>query len=194
MTTESLYLSDVEPGIVLTERQLKTWSVAPRGEIIEALLAHGAMTVGELAPMLGRKPKGLYYHLRALEEAGLIEVKEVRRASRRDEAVYGLVSRTMALSPDLSDPEYRSAFHESVAATLRKVERTHRRMVEAIPAHPELIELATLLQTTARLAPEDIRKLLETARDLHRQAKTAHDPDQAQAVMVTVLVLPVVPK
>lgn len=184
----------MDSPIVLTERQLSVWTVPPRPEIVEALLTHGPMTVAELAPALARKPKGLYYHLKALEKVGLVEVKETRRATRREEAVYGLVSRSMRMSKDLSDPAYRQAMQDSVASTLRAAERTNRRLLDAAEADPELYRQSTILTTIARLRPEDLQKVLALAAELHAQAKAAHDPANPQPVMVTLAVLPVPPR
>ena len=184
----------MDSPIILSERQLRVWTVLPRPEIVDVLLANGPMTVAELAPVLARKPKGLYYHLKALEEAGLVEVKETRRATRREEAVYGLVSRSMRMSEDLSDPAYRQAMQDSVASTFRAAERMNQRLLDAVETHPELYGQSTILTTIARLRPEDLEKVLRLAKDLHAQAKAAHDPTNAQPVLVTLAVLPVAPR
>jgi DNA-binding transcriptional ArsR family regulator len=59
--------------------------------IIAALRAQGRMSITELSSALGIEPKGLYYHVRALVEHGLLEQVAIRKGVRRDEAVYAAV-------------------------------------------------------------------------------------------------------
>lgn len=59
-----------------------------RMRIIGLLGESEGMTAKELGQRLHMEPNRLYWHLRILEEAGLIEVAELRAAGRNTERVY----------------------------------------------------------------------------------------------------------
>jgi len=58
--------------VVSSKKQLATLASSVRQEIVDVLSQMGAVSVGELAVTLGRPADALYYHLRALKQAGLV--------------------------------------------------------------------------------------------------------------------------
>jgi DNA-binding transcriptional ArsR family regulator len=108
----------VEPVVAVTSRSAG-WRGVHRAladplriRLFEALW-HGSRSVKELALEIGLPPDRLYYHLRQLEHAGIVEVAEFRRLpSGKAERVY----RRAEVEPpsDVSSPEEMATFLGSV--------------------------------------------------------------------------------
>lgn len=82
----------ITDGPRITERaQLAALATPLRQELIDSLHAAGGVaTATELAAQLGRPVDGLYYHLRALAEAGLVTEQTGRSRAGRAERRYQL--------------------------------------------------------------------------------------------------------
>lgn len=75
--------------------------IAPtRQEIVDALESAGPSSIARLADLLGRRPDGLYHHIRHLERVGLVKEVERQQEGRHVFAVYDLVTRPMRLDYD----------------------------------------------------------------------------------------------
>src|SRR4029077_13640061 len=59
--------------IIRSEKQLAVLASAQRQEIVDVLAERGTVSVAELAATLGRPADALYFHLRALVAAGLVQ-------------------------------------------------------------------------------------------------------------------------
>ncbi|NIM48343.1 MAG: helix-turn-helix domain-containing protein, partial [Gemmatimonadales bacterium] len=57
----------------------------------------GRCSVGEVADRLERKPESLYYHVKALREAGLVRRVGNRPGERRSETLYQAVAPEIVL-------------------------------------------------------------------------------------------------
>src|SRR5688572_9630588 len=68
--------------------QIRALASPARQELLDTLQALGRASVPELAAQLGRPADALYYHVRALQKAGLLREVERRRRGRHVEAVY----------------------------------------------------------------------------------------------------------
>ena len=69
-----------------------------RLEIITVLGGLGEASIAELARQLGRTPHSLYYHMKLLEEAGVVVSASIRRRGRRDEQVWKLSAEKILLA------------------------------------------------------------------------------------------------
>jgi len=86
------------PYIVSTKKQLAALGSGARQEIVDVLANTGAVSVAELATAMGRPADALYYHLRVLQQAGLVVHAGYRgRGKHREELIA-------AVSPDLRLP------------------------------------------------------------------------------------------
>lgn len=100
-----------------------------RHRIVGCLARGGPASVRELAAQVERVPEGLYYHVRALVAAGLVEPRgESLRAGRR-EARYGLAAVRLRTDPASRSRPYRRALGETGAALLRLAAREVRSSV-----------------------------------------------------------------
>lgn len=77
--------------------QVRALASPVRQEIVDALEAAGPCTMAQLGVLLGRRPDGLYFHIRRLAKVGLILEDEPRREGRHVAAVYDLPGRPVRL-------------------------------------------------------------------------------------------------
>jgi DNA-binding transcriptional ArsR family regulator len=82
-----------EHHLVLDADQAKLIADATRNDII-VLLAERPATTQQIAAALGRPKGSVGYHLKVLEQAGIIEVVRTRKVRAITEKYYGRVART----------------------------------------------------------------------------------------------------
>lgn len=70
----------------------------PLRKAICDLVLERAMTIGELAARFGRPRGSVAYHVKVLEEAGLLKVVRTRKVRAITERFYGRTARTFKLS------------------------------------------------------------------------------------------------
>lgn len=93
-------------------RELRAIRSAVRQEILDTIIAMGGRcSVTELAAELGRPADGLYYHVKALHRAGLLEEAGRQPARRGNETVYRIPGRARTLQI-----RYRPEDRDNVAA------------------------------------------------------------------------------
>ena len=120
-------------------------------------------TAKALGSELGAVANRLYYHLRAMEEAGLIEVVGSEVAGRFAERIYGACFEGFGQALDGIPPEERGVlFRALFVATADEVTR-----VSTVPGAIQGIARGLLRTTPDRLARvvRDLNWLLEEARD-----------------------------
>lgn len=91
-----------------------------RSDIVDYLEGAGPTPVAGIARGVGRPADRLYYHLRRLEEAGLV----VRRGGgARDAALFDVPGRPVTLRYRADDPDSVEAIRDAVGTALRSAER-----------------------------------------------------------------------
>ena len=99
-----------------------------RQEIVDTVSALGVCSVRQIAEALGCPADGLYYHVRALLEAGLLVSAGTRPTRRRDEALVSTPTRgTLHLRYQPDDEANAAAVGRIVASMLRVAERDFHR-------------------------------------------------------------------
>jgi DNA-binding transcriptional ArsR family regulator len=151
-----------------------------RIRLFEALW-HGPRSAKELSAEVGLPPDRLYYHLRQLERAGIVEVAEYRPLpSGKAERVY---RRVEAEPPgDASSPEQVAAFLESVL-DVTKADITAASMAKAAGEHREIVVAQGPLWLTA----EGVAEFLRVFQELHARFGSP-DPAGTQARALVALV------
>jgi DNA-binding transcriptional ArsR family regulator len=79
------------------KKQLAALASSARQEVVDVLSQMGTVSVSELATALGRPADALYYHLRSLENSGLVVRERDRRQGSRQEKLYRTVSPDLQL-------------------------------------------------------------------------------------------------
>jgi DNA-binding transcriptional ArsR family regulator len=86
-----LYIDDVDQATVLMK--------PARLDVLRRMAAE--TTCNELAAALGQSPQKVYYHVKALEQAGLVERVAERKVRGIHEGIYRATARSYWLSPRL---------------------------------------------------------------------------------------------
>ena len=95
--------------LISTVDQMEALASPVRHQIHLAMEMLGACTVNELAERMGRVPETLYYHVRRLEQVGILEQVGSRVGSVRDEAIYELKGKRLRVDPSQSSPRFANA-------------------------------------------------------------------------------------
>lgn len=143
---------------------LKTIADPLRNQIFETLTL-GSLTVKQVAEKLGLSPKKLYYHVRLLEDRGLIEVAETRMRANMLERVYRAVASNIEIEPCLisfATDEGKETINTQLVATLdmtredllQSLEARAVQLEEGAEEHPRRVmmfrELSRLDEARAR--------------------------------------------
>ncbi|HEX5009192.1 MAG TPA: helix-turn-helix domain-containing protein [Planctomycetota bacterium] len=101
-----------------------------RMEIIRHLQTHGPSTVFELARRMGRSADSLYYHVRRLQEVGVLARTGTRSGGRREEGVFGLAGEPLTVTVESAGDGAAEAVLESARAVLRDAEQNLAAVLE----------------------------------------------------------------
>ena len=85
------------------EAQRRAIASPLRLEILGYFAAGRPLSVKEIAERMGRPATAIHYHVRLLEESGLLEKTGERRDGRRREAEYSMIAEAIAI-PGLGEP------------------------------------------------------------------------------------------
>ena len=139
--------------------QIRALADPLRLRIVEAL-SEEARTPKQVADILGRKPTGLYHHVRVLESAGLIRQTGTRRKRGTVERYYRAVHRELRVDPALFSgraakrTDVLGAVLGGVEQDLRDLPRTAQPMIGLrlrLDVDPQrLTELEDLVRRWAR--------------------------------------------
>lgn len=105
--------------IIDSKKQLTALASAARQEILDVLVQVGTVSVAELAVTLDRPPDGLYYHLRILIQAGLVDSVGGRRTNRRREGLFRAVARDLRIDYKLSRQRNAKTLTAVIGSMLR---------------------------------------------------------------------------
>jgi DNA-binding transcriptional ArsR family regulator len=134
MTGQTSYLDDDGVYWILDPAQLTTLISPRRHDIVDRLVASGALSIKELAATIGAEPPALYHHIRKLLAVGLVIEAGSRVVSRKREQLYAAPGKRMRLSRALGDPRNRDLFIQITASLSRQMDRDFRRGSETASA------------------------------------------------------------
>ena len=104
--------------------QMRALASPMRQEIADTVNALGECSIAEIASALGVAADGLYYHVRALVDAGLLIHSGERNTTGRTEALYATpTGGIMRLKYDAADADNVKAITAIVSSMLRVAER-----------------------------------------------------------------------
>lgn len=102
-----------------------------RMEILRHLQTHGPSTVFELARRMNRSADSLYYHVRRLQEAGVLARTGTRSSTRREEGLFALAGEPLTVAVESAGEGATEAVLESARAVLRDAESNLAAVLEA---------------------------------------------------------------
>jgi DNA-binding transcriptional ArsR family regulator len=89
--------NETDAHVIRTPKEARALAAPVRQEIVDALEHAGACTIAELAAHLERAPDGLYFHVRALERAGLVRRVGEKGTGRAKAALFDVPGRPMRM-------------------------------------------------------------------------------------------------
>jgi hypothetical protein len=105
--------------------QIKALSTPIRQDIVDTIAVLGSCSVAELANVLGRPADGLYYHVKALQHAALVDVSVTTRRRRRETRLS--IDRPQSIRYEPAQSANREAVLRLVSAMLRNARRQFAR-------------------------------------------------------------------
>jgi len=179
--------------VVRSPAQLAALASGVRQELADALAQMGDASVAELAATLGRPADALYYHLRILRQAGLVQDAGHRRRQGRREALFRTVAPELKIDSEGVRRDDGGPLAAVVGAMLRLGARDYRRALEdAQTALSGPGRELVAMRRTAWLDEGQLARLNETIAALTAPAAAA--PGQGRLYAVTVLLAPVQPR
>lgn len=148
-----------KPTITRPE-QVEALSSPVRHQIHLALELLGPASAFELARHMGKQPESLYYHLRKLQKAGVVEETGERVRSGRAETIFGLRGGEVRIDRDANSKPFRASMAKGCRALLRYAERSFIRAVVS-KTGGELRRRGSLRveQSEVRLSSAELREL-----------------------------------
>ncbi|HVT43407.1 MAG TPA: helix-turn-helix domain-containing protein [Thermoanaerobaculia bacterium] len=122
--------SAADRSLTLKETAFRAMASPHRLELITALGDAGSASIAELALVLGRTPHSLYYHIKLLEEAGIVVPAEKRRRGRRDEQVWALAAEKILLSVSPGGSGFHAERSKAIESMLRLTARELQTAIE----------------------------------------------------------------
>jgi len=171
-------------------RQLRAIRTPFRQGLLQSIVRLGPVSVKELADALDRPPASLYYHIHALEKAGLITGQKQDPHKGGAGNTYEAVANHILVDRSVRSPAFARALLDLHRAALnqtsREIERALRR--ERMDETPEG-EGVVLLRLTAclsrREAQEARRRLRELAQYLDDHSRM--DGDETLSLTATLV-------
>jgi DNA-binding transcriptional ArsR family regulator len=175
--------------VIASKKQLTTLTSAARQEILGVLAQIGTVSVAELAATLGRPPDALYYHLRILLRAGLVETVGNRRTEWRQEALFRSVARDLRIDYELSRQRSEKTLTAVVSSMLRLGTRDFRNAIgnESVIVSGQHRELWAA-RRTGWLTKADLTRVVES---IERLGQLVSQPSgRGQLCGITILLTP----
>ena len=155
--------------LIRDKKQLAALAAAARQEIVDVLAEMGTVSVAEIAATLGRRADGLYFHLRALQSAGLVKQAGYRSRGGRKEALFRTIASHLELHYEPASETNRRGVIAVVNSMLRLSSRDFRRAFERADSKVtgpgrEL----WALRKTGRLSPAEVAAVNRSIKRLDR--------------------------
>jgi DNA-binding transcriptional ArsR family regulator len=171
-------ISDVETLRVVADQTrlaiLRTLMVGP-------VSAPPIMSAKELAAALHEPQTKLYRHLKQLEDAGLIQVAEVRLVSGIVEQRYRAGQVNLRMSPSmLTDPSTRTAATESLVAAINDFRDELAADISSERARLDG-DTGVLFQAVTRIPAEKAAELRDRLNAVIRELSSSTTPDGVEA-------------
>lgn len=178
-----------ETHVVGSKTQIAALSSAVRQDIADALAQAGPISVSELAATLGRPADALYYHLKILQKAGLVEAAGHRTAEGRREALFQAVAADFRIDSEAARRDGGKALTAVVGSMMRLGARDYARALQdpSVALSGPGRELSAR-RKTVWMTPEDVARFNGTVERL--TSDVAGLPGRGRLYAVTVLLTP----
>jgi DNA-binding transcriptional ArsR family regulator len=159
--------SPVRWYVVREARQIRLLGSPLRQALIDTIVSSGPCTVGTLSQVLGRPMDRLYYHLRLLEDAGLVIARNVKPGIGRRDAAFDVPGRPMRLQYDLRNAANKRAVRAAVRSIWRASQADFARGLN----DPKSVVSGSArnlwaARAQARLTPSDLAKVNQHVKEI----------------------------
>lgn len=182
---------------IKTLDQLKALTHPLRLRILE-LLVKKALTTKQIAEALGEDPLKLYYHVTALEEAGLIELVETRMKANLQEKYYQAVAKSFTMDKSLFTFKRQEAAGTVVEIfsnllDILRDEITQGPLYKALEEQPLKHQKFSFTTSHSHIqaSRQTIEELTKKIRMLIEEAKQANQPQGELTYCLTILFFPI---
>ena len=180
----------IVPSYVITsKKQLAVLSSGVRQEIADVLAQLKRASVSTLAAALGRPADALYYHLRLLEGAGLVNKAGMARRDGRREVLYGAAGAELRIDYEVARREAKKQLVAITGAMSRLAVRDVR---HALADETVILSGPTralwVKRKTGWLMPSDLRRIGTKIESLG--SEMARPVNGAQLYGVTIVFTP----
>ena len=177
--------------LIDNEKQLREIATPVRNEIRLAMEMLGRCSIAELAEHMRRSAESLYYHIRKLENAGLVVQVDTRIANGREEAVYSLCAPRMRVDTSNRQPKFIAALIRGARILLRFSERSLSRAFEDpnVRMQGDNRE-CRIIQLISRVDNKKLAELNRRILDLEEFMQSCDDPGSDQKFVLTVCLSP----
>jgi predicted transcriptional regulator len=180
------------PYVVEKTEQIEALVSPFRHQLLRTLGTVGPISVRALGEHLGRSAESLYYHLRALEEVGLVvNQNAVDAEDSQAEAKYRTVSTMIVSDKTSTDGGYLAALAKSVSALLRLADR---QFISALKRQADAQEQRSMSlrgqQLHVHLSVTDAQTLAGKLEDIMDFLVERDDPQGKEALSVTLISCP----
>src|ERR1041385_3745846 len=160
-----------------------------RQEMLDVMARVESVSLVELGALLGRPSDGLYYHVRVLRRARLVESCGTRTVGGRKEELFRAVASQFAVRHAMPPLRHSGAVSDVVSAMLRIGARDYQRAQKGEGTKFEGPERDLwALRTTGWLRPADVRRVNRLIRALAQSTGRGRPPGRLYAL--TVLLAP----
>ena len=172
--------------LIRDPRQLRAIRTPLRQELLQSVVRLGPVSVKELAHALNRTPASLYYHLHALEKAGLAASRRRDSRAGRTGTTYEAVADRILVDRTARSPAFARALLDLNKAALRQADREIEDALrqERIAGTPEG-EGVILLRLTACLSRADAHEARRRVRDLAQFLSDRSGTDGEETLSLT---------
>ncbi|GGA70886.1 hypothetical protein GCM10011521_06260 [Arenimonas soli] len=178
---------------VETPRQLRALASTLRQELVDLVQALGQASIPELAAQLQRPADALYYHVRALERAGLLVTVGSRQRGRHVEKLYSTPepASRLKLRYRSGKPTATKPLRDLVASMLRGARRDFDRAI----ADPDCVLDGELRELWAGRAvgwvtPSELRRLNQLLEEAGALLSSARSPARNRMYALQFLLSP----
>jgi DNA-binding transcriptional ArsR family regulator len=181
---------DYKPDAELLIDNLEMLKVATdptRLDIVKVIrFENRPLSVKQIAEKLGVDPRNLYYHIKLLEEHGLIVVVETRIVSNLAEKFYHLKAIEWRIDNFILSPESGQSAYEITAHTI--LEDTRRDLQQALKAgliQPHLKRSESrMMHTLRRFTPEQLSEVKKHLAEFLDYMNTLEEPAEIDGNLI----------
>lgn len=173
--------------VYLSIEQLQCLASPMRRDVFNSLVGLRQAAVADIANECGISSHTAHFHVRALLNAGLIQVVGTQAGTKRPSALFAPVARAFKIPEGAKSEQEARVISASVLAGLRRTVRNYEKSIET--SGPDAIEDFLVLHTRLRLGAPDKMEFLKRINATMEFARE-HEDISADPLSFNVILFP----